>query len=442
MSAISKRYLILVLCLAFFGEALAQTTVPATPPASATPTTSAPAAASPTPEDATKAAQTTQTTPPASTPAPGTTAPGTVDPKTPVVQTYGEKDTICKRSLHHKTLAEIKESTVAKNEVVDKRRVDYLKDKIRAEPTNMTLIAGLAREFMRQGDYQKAGLLLWNQIDKLEQRDMVLLAQVHQKAKQTGELKKIAEIMIGRDAKSSVAYYYLAMAYDRRNPKERDLYKNNLLKSLELDPRNRDAINTLAEYYIEQNNLFEVRSLYADSLKVMKKDPQLTSQLCEAVSLDSLHSETKTICAEAMKVSPSVAENYVYMGISMKEQEKWDEAYKWFQSASEKFPESEFALICLAEAQMHKKDFVAVYQAYKSASEVDPASERALLGYAMSSAEIKKLPESVAAFKKLCSINKRYGMHLKKVILELRRSAQKAEVTDFEAVLRKCGGYY
>lgn len=454
MSAISKRYLFLAFCLALSAQVFAQSNDATTtsggvttggPTTGSTPTIPAGApSATPSVDDASKAAQNIQTNP--ATPAtPGTIgSPGaSTSPNTPSqpVLTYGEKDTICKRSLNRKKSEEIASKNPA-DEAVDKKRVEFLKDKIRKEPSNMTLIVGLAKEFLRQGDYEKAGLLLWKQIQKLELRDLMLLAEVHLKAKQSNELRKVAEVMIGRDPKSSMAYYYLALGYNPKNPKEKENFKSNLLKSIELDPKNRETITALADFFYDQGNLFEVRSLYTDSLKILKKDPELTSKLCEAVSMDSLHNETKTICSDAMAVAPDNPENYVYMGISLKEQEKWDEAHKWFESASNKFPNSEFAWICLAETRQHKKDYIGTYEAYRSAVQSDSTSERALLGLAVSSADIKKLSESLETFKKLCRINRRYGMNLKKVIMDISKSSQKAEVTEFDAVLRKCGGYY
>lgn len=454
MSAFSKRDLLLALCLATTVQVFAQSSdtstqsnttsnggaTNSTPPASSPP----PATTAPTADEATRAAQTIQTNP--TTPAAPSTpvAPGVTTPQNSQNQpapSYGERDTICKRSLNRKKPEE-KEETKPANGEVEKRRVEYLKEKIRKEPTNLTLIVGLAKEFYRQGDYEKAGLLMWKQIEKLEPRDMMFLAQVHIKAKQPNEVRKVAEVMIGRDPKSSMAYYYLAMGYNPRSPKEKESYKTNLLKAVELDPKNREAIDTLANFFYDQGNLFEVRSLYADSLKIMKKDPELTSKLCEAASMDSLHDETKTVCSEAMKVAPTTPENYVYMGISLKEQEKWEEAHKWFESATGKFPESEFAWICLAETRQHKKDYVGVYEAYHAAVQADPSSERALLGLAVSAADIKKLSESLETFKKLCRINRRYGMNLKKVIMDISKSSQKSDVMQFDAVLRKCGGYY
>jgi len=464
---ISLRYTLILLFSSF--TSWAQTSSSVTPPSSPTPpVVSSPTVTSPTVtppttptppsvDPALSVVQSIQVTPPVApsvapvTPTPsGVPVTPSVTPSSPPTTVNGkpdtsppklnEKDTACKKRWILPTEEASVQKKTDKQLEIEKKRVELLKEKIRKNPTQLKLVVRLAKEFYDQGDYEKTGLLLWKQIDRLDLNDMALLAKSHQKAGQLIDMRKVAELMIGKNDKFAESYLLLAQTYDLKNSKEKELAKNNFIKAIELESNNVEAILKLVEIYYSESNLYEARTLLSDMLKKNPENPQLTSALCEVLSLDSLHDDTRRVCPQAIRLAPEVVDNYVYNGISYKETETWPEAHKWFQTAVDKFPTSEFALICLAEAQQQKKDTVGAYKSLKAAHQAQPSSNRALLAYAKASFDLKKLDEALEGYAILCARNKNYAVELRRAIQDLRKSSFKNDETArFEAALRTCG---
>lgn len=386
----------------------------------------------------------------------------------PVLTSYAEESSDCKVELKTKPIYMNKDVPAFKTQaptVTETKRLDLLKEKIRQDPKNLKLIVRLAKEFSDHGNHIDASLLLWKQIQLLSVKDLIYLAQLHEEMKQHTELRKVADIIIGKEPQNSMGYFLKAMSYNfngqstqiskepiyketpfqeiKGDPKNQKLFKENLSKAIELDPKNKDAIMVLSAYYQDvESNLFESKNILMDAAKLLKSDKDVYENLCAVSSIESTHDETRKFCAEAIKLSPkNEVSNYVYMGISYRESEELTEAEKWFKKAVEAFPDSEFAQSCLGELRFKRKDFVGAYHAFQKAFETSQ-SIRVLSGYAKSAFQLKKYDESLLAYKNLCRKNRSYAGELRKAISDLDKSNDFGQKPAFEKELSSCLSRY
>lgn len=322
--------------------------------------------------------------------------------------------------------------------IINKKRIDLLKSKLEKDKNNTLVISRLGKEYFDQKKFSEASDHLWTHINLLTVKDLTLLAQIHEQAKQKMELQKVANLMIGQNPKNALGYLFLAKSYDEDDPIESIERKKNLMKTLELDNKNKEAILLITKMFRKELNWYADRNVLVDGLKNIKNDKDLMTLLCESYSIDSAHSDAEKTCAQAIKEYPDEVKNYVYLGITYRETYKTKQADEFFEKAVAKFPNSEFARACLAEEKLQRKDYVGAFNHYSAMYEQKIYTDRILMGYAKSAFQLKKYNEALVVFKIICQRDRSNAVEFRRSMLELGRTSYKKEWLEYETELNNC----
>lgn len=367
-----------------------------------------------------------------------------LNPNTATTNTTAEKfaepQYSCKSYIELSTSSgPIKEDPLTeKQEAINKKRIAFLKEKLEKSKNNNLLISRLGKEYYDQKKYSDAIEHYWMYINLLNEKDLLLLARLHDSLSQKVELQKVAKIIIGKNPKSSEAHFFLAKSYDVNNPTELVEKKSNLTKAIELDGKNKEAILLLTQIFRSESNWFADRNILVDGLKHLKKDPQLMQMLCESYSIDSVHDEAEKTCAEAISLYPDEVRNYVYLGITYREIYKEKESTDLFDKAIKKFPKSEFAIACSAESKLKRNDYVNAFNEYQSIYNEGIRTNRITMGYAKSAFHLKKFNEALGAFKILCQRDRSNFVEFRRSTMELAKTSYKKEWQEYERELNNC----
>lgn len=169
--------------------------------------------------------------------------------------------------------------------------------------------------------------------------------------------------------------------------------------------------------YEMQSNYIESRMLIQDLLQ-KTKNVQYHEDICRLFSLDSQHYDTDMACAKAEKLLPNNFLAPIWQGISLRERQEFEEAHKAFEK-SLSIRKSEFALVCLAELEILKKNSTAAGNYFQQAIDYSPKSLRAHMGLAQMYFENRQFEKSLEQFKTMCSLGLKDKLPFRKAANEL-----------------------
>lgn len=189
------------------------------------------------------------------------------------------------------------------------------------------------------------------------------------------------------------------------------------------NPKNREILKYLGEIYFKNKKYFEATSVYFDLVKLTKESFDL--QLCETYTLDSQYKDAEKFCKKADQSLDKNPFPLIYLGISKREQLKYDEAIQYFKDSLKK-NQTEMGFSCLGEVYYIKENYFAASEFFKKAFKAAPTSSRALLGIAWSQLKDKKILESLENFKQACQLNRNVNAEIRKAykILNEEKSPQ------------------
>jgi predicted Zn-dependent protease len=212
--------------------------------------------------------------------------------------------------------------------------------------------------------------------------------------------------------------------------------RDTLTKLLIDDEKNQDLLRLLAEVFTSLQNYYEASTIYEDMNKFT--DNSYLIQQCEALILNSLNADGEKVCLKAAKKFPESPLPHIYIGISHRERENYKQALLAFKKAV-KIKPTEMGTTCLAEQYFIKQDYVNAVTQFEKSSALNPKSIRAQLGLAWTQIKNKQFAESLNAFKKVCAINSKYQIELRRAFKIL--SADKLpEAKKFIQAAESCGG--
>lgn len=184
-------------------------------------------------------------------------------------------------------------------------------------------------------------------------------------------------------------------------------------------------------------DMYEARAALSDMVKVFGPTPRAQSQLCRLFSTEDFLEKSEEHCRKAIELDPKNPDNYVHLGMSLRDQEKPDAALALLVDAAKKFPNSEWVLATAGELKASKKDFGDAYELYKKAVVADPKSVRSWLGFAKSAHQLQKYPEAMIAFQKSCALDRKTSIHFRSAASDLKRAGNaKMSAEYFDAELK------
>lgn len=327
------------------------------------------------------------------TPTPPTTGtsvatPTSADKKKPVIIKYYEFKSVCIQPEVEKPVM---------SEAVKEKRLALIQQKLKKseETKNKTQIAQikalLIKEYIKQEKFSKAEELFKKEGVYLSESDQALIS---------------ADIDVSKNLIRQA--------------------KNNLNSYLETHPKDIAAYEKIAEIYTLLGSHTEAKMALED-LSKMNSKKDYTAALCESSVLSADHVYIKYYCGNLIKKDSKNHLAYVYLGISLRDQEKYKEAMQNFKQ-SLKIKPSEFASTCLAESYALNKDYAMSIKQFEESVKINPNSKRAHLGLANTYVKNNLYPEALEQFKISCKL----GL---KPLVEMSTAAnflktQKSELAD------------
>ena len=316
------------------------------------------------------------------------------------------------------------------------KTIEALEPKIKKDPNDYKSAIALAHAYFDKKDFAKVSPLLWKFVDHLEKSDFYILLRSQNELRQADELLKVSNLLISRNPKDFEAHHYQGKAYvlKRKDKEALESFK----KAIEANTKFLPSYLCIAEIYEKRKNLYEQRALYQDMLQVFGPLTEILTRLCQVNTKDGFAELGEKYCRQAIQKDPSIPENHINLGIVLLQSGEKQKAKELFKSTSEKFPKSELAAIQYGGFLEADKNFIDSYKVYKVCVENNTKSEKCLLGYSNSSFQIEKLEESLAAFKKLCTFNRTYAVHIRRALASLRTSNSKEWITKYQDLADNC----
>lgn len=211
--------------------------------------------------------------------------------------------------------------------------------------------------------------------------------------------------------------------------------KSNIEKHLEKNPNDILVLERLGTLQNLKEAYTEAVATYQDLAKLNSKKSYL-ELLCYNSMLHSDHDSTYSYCQKLKKAQPQNYKADIYIGISNRDKESFDDAVKNFD-ASIKIKASEYAYTCKGEVQFLKKDYDKAIESFTKALELAPKSARAHLGMALTQSEQKKYEDALKQFDLACENGKKPMTDLAGVMKTLKETKSPLEEKYFQ-VIRKC----
>ncbi len=219
------------------------------------------------------------------------------------------------------------------------------------------------------------------------------------------------------------------------NKKLPKLAKNNLNKYLETHQKDILALEKLATVYGVLGYYSDAMMAYED-LQKMNPKKSYAEDLCESATLGADHVNVTKYCHLLQTKDPKNNMADIYIGISLRDQEKYKEAIKSFEK-SLKLKQTEYASTCLAETLYLNKDFTKAIEQFEESVKISPISKRARLGLANTYLKQNLFKEALEQFKESCKLGLQPLIEMSAAANSLR--TQKSDLADlyFEEI-QKC----
>lgn len=317
-------------------------------------------------------------------------------------------------------------------------RISRLKNEIRSSPKNVHLIGDLAEALFNKEEYEKVTLLLWKYVDKADRKSLLILAKAHEKRKESTDMIRALNVLIGRDEKDYEAYSLMGNAHvlSRKTKEAMESYK----KAVEINNKYEPAYNGLIRLYTDRDppNLYELRIIYQDMIDSIGKRAEYLRKLCEINTLDGTYESAIQYCKEAIQKDSKIADPYVYLGVCYQGMDDEQGAIKALKKASTDFPKSELAQYQYGKVLEEQKNYIDAMRVYKIGTEADAKSARSWLGLAKSTFELRKYDISLIAYKNACKYDKKNAVAFRRATTILRNTKNSQWVGKFESASEVC----
>ena len=314
--------------------------------------------------------------------------------------------------------------------------IDSLETKVKNDPKDFKSAIALAHAYYDKKEFLKVPPLLWKFIDHLQKFDFYILLRSQNELGQADELLKVSNLLISRNPKDFEALHYQGKSYVMKK-KDKDAL-DSFKKAIEANVKFLPSYLSIAEIYEKRKNLYEQRALYQDMLQVFGPLTEILTRLCQVNTKDGFAELGEKYCRQAIQKDPSIPENHINLGVVVLQGGDRKKAKEIFKSTAEKFPTSEPVAIQYGGFLESEKNFIDSYKIFKLCADSNPKAEKCFLGYANSAFQIQKLDESLVAFKKLCTFNRSYAVHVRRALASLRASGTKEWLDKFQDLSEGC----
>lgn len=292
-----------------------------------------------------------------------------------------------------------------------------------------------AESLIRQKKYKEAADSFWKEIDKLGRREIILLIRCHELLQDWGEVARAANLILSKNPLDADALTYAGLASFKRGKAAEA--KEQLTKALEVNPKQKQAYEVLAEVYRE--NSYERRLLYQDMMKHFGPRADLLAKLCELNTLDGDNDQADKTCEQAIQKDPKNPANHVYVGLIAKNRMEMDVAKKLLKKAADRFPKSEFALLEYATLAEGEKNYLDSLKYYELCLVLNPGAEKCLAGVGNAGVQLQKYERALEAFREACrKYGRKHTANVRRAVHLLRGRNDSEWMSKFNYVADSC----
>lgn len=316
------------------------------------------------------------------------------------------------------------------------QQVDALRVKIGKRPADAKLRIELGKLFEKKQDHVGVIETLKPLSDTLPRQGLLMLARAYGKSGDTMSEARTLELCLAKSPKDYYVQTALGEAYSRAKRREEAIA--SFMQARDFNPRYLPAFDGLLRETLAANDTYEARTLLNDMIKRFGEKAEYLNHLCRLYAHDAYLEKAIEICGKAIQKDPKTSENYVYLGVSLKEKEEEEKAFAILSEAAAKFPKSEMVQSAAGEIEASRKNHMAAFKLFHRALESDPKSTRALIGYANSAFELQKNEEALGAFVRACAIDRKLGKEMRIALGKLKARKDSSWERRFEDGLAHC----
>jgi tetratricopeptide (TPR) repeat protein len=294
-----------------------------------------------------------------------------------------------------------------------------------------------ANKLIAEKKYSQATAILWANIERLNQAELVLLSKAHYLNKDYFEAMKAANLVLAKNENSFEALTYLGLSQLRKK-KDREA-KEYFRRATEANPVYMPAINGLVEIYEKSANYYELRLIYQDLIKRVGEKSEYLTKLCDINTKDAITDDAQLYCRKAVQADPTVPENYSNLGIVYKNINEMSKAKQQLQVAADKFPKSDINQLNYAQFLEEQKNFIEAFKYYNRCVKINDFVEKCWVGYTSSSYQIQKFAETLTGLKKSCAFNKKHSFLGRKAASFARSVKQSEWARKLDSLSEICG---
>ncbi|PIU00381.1 MAG: hypothetical protein COT74_05470 [Bdellovibrionales bacterium CG10_big_fil_rev_8_21_14_0_10_45_34] len=319
----------------------------------------------------------------------------------------------------------------------DESALIKLKAALEKNPKSDKLNLELARIYLKTKDPNKAISQIKNHFGANFSFDaLVLLAEAFEAKKDHLEQIRALELALRKHPSRFQTQTLLARAYFLSSKVDESI--KHYRHAIKTSPKYRKAYIGLLEVYESQQNFYETRVLLNDMLKYFPKDGYALSQLCRRLYENGLFPEARAACEDAVTVNAKIAENHVYLGMTLMKISESGRGEKVLKSAASRFPASESAQYEWGSHQQENLAYEKAALAFERALRADPSSQRSKEGLARSLYKSRQFEKASDAYFAACKNNRQLVYELRKLASESRTAGKEELGEKFDSTANKC----
>ena len=316
-------------------------------------------------------------------------------------------------------------------------KMEKIKAKITANPKDWDSLVELAQDLINAKDFTAAINLLQPHIDSLPRSGLIALAKAYASTSDFTDELKVLQLTMSKHPKDYVVQTMIGDTY-ALNPLRKDEALAAYQLAREMNGRYRPAFEGQIKVLERDQQYYEARSVLNDMITLFGEEAKLFNTLCRLYSIDNYFEKAIETCEAAIKKTPGLPDNYVYLSSALQGEEKMDRYFKVLGDASSRFPASEMVQVANASAYLQKKDYSEAYKYFRRATQATPKTSRAYLGLANASFELQKYQEALDAYFQTCKLDKRETKDFRIAIGKLRERRESQWQSKFETGLINC----
>jgi tetratricopeptide (TPR) repeat protein len=293
-----------------------------------------------------------------------------------------------------------------------------------------------AQDLFAKKDYHSTVETLKPHLDKLNRTNLILLARAYREQSDYVSEIRTLELALAKNPKDFVIFTSIGDA--RKKLKQYDPATEAYQSARAINSHYKPAADGLLSVLEIQENRNDARSLVNDMIKTFGDAPSSWGALCRLWSQDDFLEKSVEVCKMSTEKDSQNPENYVYLGASLRDLEKLDEAEKIYKSGVKKFPASESMQSAAGDFYLRKKDFVTSYGFYQAAVMNDANKVRAQVGLANSAFELQKNQEALDWYSKACKKERDASKDFRTAIKKLRDRKEPAWQARYETAVLSC----